>query len=115
MSNLNEDNLNLVFQVISYFTPAVFIVVGMPLALKLIGRNNWYGLRTPRTLQNETTWYAVNTVGGWAFVITGLVSITLIYWLFNSWQGTLTAKLLISVIVPIILMAIGLIFAFRAG
>ena len=39
-------------------------VLGVPLGLKLIPPNPIYGVRTRRTLSDESAWFEVNRVGG---------------------------------------------------
>lgn len=42
----------------------LFIAIGIPLALKRVPPNRWYGFRTAKTLSNQTIWYAANRVVG---------------------------------------------------
>ena len=49
-----------------FFFPAVAIgLLSIPLALALIPRNRFYGVRTARTLASDRDWYATNRLAGW--------------------------------------------------
>ena len=52
--------------------PIVVIAVSLPLIAGWIGRNYFYGFRTPRTLSSDAVWYPANRVGGLLFVCAGL-------------------------------------------
>ena len=55
-------------------TPLVFIAVGLPLVFRLVPRNWFYGMRTPRTmLTTDETWYRQNVITGVALVSVGTV------------------------------------------
>ena len=58
---------------------AVLIVLGLPLAFRLVPRNYLYGMRSPRTLwTTEETWYRQNLLTGVAMVAIGVVWIVVI-------------------------------------
>lgn len=60
-----------------FFIPSVLIsVIAVPLVLGLIPRNRWYGIRTARTLSDERTWYRSNRFGGWTFLLSGVIYLT---------------------------------------
>lgn len=42
----------------------VSIVVGLPLARRIVRPNRWYGLRVPATFADEHVWYEANAVAG---------------------------------------------------
>ncbi len=44
----------------SVFIGSLFIAISVPLNLKRVPPNKWYGLRIPATLSNETVWYDAN-------------------------------------------------------
>jgi len=51
-------------------TGGLLIGLGVPMWLRRIRPNRWYGFRTPRTLSDERIWYPANrTVGGWMIVL----------------------------------------------
>ena len=67
-------------------TPLVFIAVGLPLVFRLVPRNWFYGMRTPRTmLTTDDTWYRQNVITGVALVSVGTV-----------WAAVLAARALVS-------------------
>jgi uncharacterized membrane protein len=52
----------------------VIAPAGIPLALKLVPPNRWYGFRTARTLPNRELWFRVNRFAGCALLIALSVS-----------------------------------------
>jgi uncharacterized membrane protein len=60
------------------------ILVSIPLILRKIAPNSWYGFRTPETLENPALWYAANEYSGKWLVFVGactiLGSIGLAFW-----------------------------------
>jgi SdpI/YfhL protein family len=46
----------------------VIALVSIPLILKIVPPNRWYGFRTTRTLSNEDLWFRANCIAGWAFL-----------------------------------------------
>lgn len=52
------------------FVPAALIaILAVPLALRLVPPNRFYGFRTAQTLANRDVWFRVNRVAGWALII----------------------------------------------
>ena len=65
-------------------TCVLIAVVGIPLGLRLIPPNPVYGVRTDRTLSDESAWFEVNRVGGWALVGAAGLSAVIVM----AYQGT---------------------------
>ncbi|HEX6990894.1 MAG TPA: SdpI family protein [Gemmatimonadales bacterium] len=51
----------------------LLILLGLPLALRKVGPNAWYGFRVPATLRNREIWYAVNARAGRDLIATGVL------------------------------------------
>jgi hypothetical protein len=51
------------------------ILVSIPLILRKIAPNSWYGFRTSHTLENPGLWYAVNEYAGKWLVFVGACTI----------------------------------------
>ena len=51
-------------QVLFAVVGLVSIVVGLPLARRIVRPNGWYGLRVPATFADEHVWYEANAVAG---------------------------------------------------
>ena len=49
-------------------------IVSVPLILKLVPRNRFYGFRTPATLSSDEIWFRANRFAGWALLIAAGVS-----------------------------------------
>jgi uncharacterized membrane protein len=53
--------------------PLLIVVVSLPLIAGWVGRNYFYGFRTPRTLSSDAVWYPANRVAGILLLGAGLV------------------------------------------
>lgn len=55
---------------ISMYVPtAIIAVLSMPLALKIVPPNRFYGFRTSQTLASREVWFRVNRVAGYALIV----------------------------------------------
>jgi hypothetical protein len=61
---------------------ALIVIVALPLILKRVRPNRYFGLVTALRHESQTTWYAANRFLGFALLIAGLVTIiaTVIIW-----------------------------------
>lgn len=73
-------NLGFIFNMVLYFCPA-FAVLYFCLGFILEkSKRNWFvGIRTPWTLSSDEVWEATNKLGGKLFKISGIISITGIF------------------------------------
>ena len=55
----------------------LFIVLAIPLILGIVPRNWFYGVRTPRTLAADESWYPANRIGG--VILLGLGAVWLVW------------------------------------
>jgi uncharacterized membrane protein len=65
-----------------FFVPAVIIfIAAIPLILGLIPRNRLYGIRTQKTLSDDSMWYRSNRLGGWAMLLSSVIylAVAIIY------------------------------------
>ncbi len=53
--------------------PLLFILLGVPLVLKLVPRNWFYGMRTCYALSSEERWYRQNVITGVVMIVGGVV------------------------------------------
>jgi uncharacterized membrane protein len=60
---------------IAYVVPGLAVVFGIPMALRLIPPNRFYGYRTRKTLSSAGVWYRANRVSGWSLVIAGMAAL----------------------------------------
>lgn len=63
---------NVFFLILAILTGILFIGLGVPLALRKVSPNHWYGLRIPATLSNEKVWYEANEHCGKHFILIGI-------------------------------------------
>ncbi|MFA5058143.1 MAG: SdpI family protein [Opitutaceae bacterium] len=52
---------------------AVVIALAIPLILKKVRRNCWYGVRIPEAFKSEERWYEINRFGGGLLLVWGLI------------------------------------------
>jgi uncharacterized membrane protein len=63
-------------RILLILTPTLMMAVALPLILKKIPKNSFYGFRTPKTMAgSEEQWYRVNREGGIAIFIAGSISL----------------------------------------
>jgi uncharacterized membrane protein len=56
-----------------FLVPAILILTAsIPLAIGIVPRNRVYGIRTCKTLSDDSVWYPANRFGGWALIISCL-------------------------------------------
>ena len=53
-------------------------LASIPLILKVVPRNSFYGFRTPSTLSSDEIWFRANHFAGWALFLAAIVSATLL-------------------------------------
>lgn len=64
------------YRLSSYVIAVAFLLLSIPLALRWIPQNPWYGFRVPSTLSGTPAhWFRVNEVAGLAGIVAGLVAI----------------------------------------
>ena len=92
----------------------LLVGVGLPLALRKVPPNGWYGFRAPITLRSRSAWYAGNAQLGWWMVAGGLLSLPIaIYGLVSG--GVLTMVYVGFLVGPVLLGIIpAFIVAYRA-
>lgn len=60
----------------------VFVAGGIPLAMRKVRPNPWYGFRTKATMADERLWFAANTSAGRVLVTGGIVAILIVVFLY---------------------------------
>ena len=53
-------------------------LASIPLILKVVPRNSFYGFRTASTLSSDEVWFRANHFAGWALLLAAVVSATLL-------------------------------------
>ncbi len=57
-----------------FLIPSILIIVfSLPLCLKLIPRNRFWGVRTKKTLASDDNWYPINQRGGYMLILAALM------------------------------------------
>ena len=64
--------------------PAVaLLLAAFPLALGLIPRNRFFGIRTATTMADDSAWYRVNRFGAGGFFLSGAIYLA-VAWMFPT-------------------------------
>lgn len=95
-----------------YFISILYVVLGLPLAFRMVSPNSWYGVRTANTLQDPNVWYSTNYTAGLSFIASGFLCIALIYIFNNVIKVNAMTSILVSSFVPIIVPMIALVAIF---
>ena len=57
-------------------TGLLFVLLALPLMLRKVAMNRWYGVRIPKAFASPENWYAINAVGGrWMAVAGGVLAL----------------------------------------
>lgn len=89
--------------------PSLLIIVGLPLALRLIPPNQFYGFRTTTAFSSSEVWYRLNFLTGLALIVAGIVGGLLVGCLFHGAFGLKPeVRYLTSIIVVALAMLISL-------
>ena len=71
----------------------VLILVSIPLILRLVPRNRFYGLRIPPTCNSESVWYDANALCGRHMLLLGLGMVLLEFVLPRSMRTVVLATI----------------------
>jgi hypothetical protein len=80
------------------------ILLSVPLVLRRVGMNSWYGVRFKKSFESEENWYKINEYGGrqlilWSIVLGGIGGGTL----FVPLEGRVLLVMLLAC-APLILL-----------
>lgn len=104
------------FPMIMFLFLGIFLVaLSVPLILKKVPPNDWYGFRTPKTRSDERIWYEANRIAAQGMVVAGIVLIlgSLALLLFAKQMSDVT-KLIIIGVIALVSFAVVLTRSFKA-
>lgn len=55
--------------VTNIFCGLLFIAISIPLVMRKVPMNKWYGIRVTKSFQSDELWYDINEYGGRQFII----------------------------------------------
>lgn len=93
----SKSNYEVMFIILGWIiTGVVFIALSVPLILRKIPPNSWYGFRTHQTLSNDNIWYSVNHMAGMDFMIVGFIIIIVacLTYVFSNKFSTLIVEVI---------------------
>ncbi|HVH29616.1 MAG TPA: SdpI family protein [Vicinamibacterales bacterium] len=71
----------------------ILILLSIPLALRWVPPNRFYGLRIPATRRDESVWYDANALNGRHLLLLGLLMVTLEFLLPRSIRAPVLASI----------------------
>ena len=94
--------------------PVLVFVLGIPLALRLVPPNRFYGYRTAASFASPEAWYQINFATGLALIAAGVVSGICVLALSNGFAALgsqtrlalgvlLTALITLASLVPVVI------------
>lgn len=89
-----------------FLISGLFVVVGIPLAMKMVPQNGWYGVRTTETMSNKEIWYRANAFMGKGTVASGILSLLILLALDRFWTGAPLIERVVGLIVPLGVFAV---------
>lgn len=84
------------------YLPLLLILVSVPMVMRRVPPNAFYGLRTPKTLSNPQIWYEANRRAGVNLIIAALLTMVFcgaVMWRFGADTGTILLPLILLVMV----------------
>lgn len=85
-------------QIIPLMTGGLFILIGN--YLSKFPRNFFVGIRTPWTLASEEVWNRTHRLGGWVFIVAGLLLAIAAF--FPNAMGVFIAVIIVVALVPVV-------------
>lgn len=84
------------------FVPAALIAAfSVPLALRMVPPNRFYGFRTAQTLGDRAVWFRVNRLAGWALLVA--VSLTTCLYLSEpEWASGRSFTGVMALVLPVL-------------
>lgn len=87
--------------------PIMNILISLPLCLRLVPPNRFYGFRTRKTLSSPEIWYAANYTGGVGLIVASILALAARAALLQSFERGVA--LLLSLFVLLTCMVVALI------
>ncbi|MGE5109380.1 MAG: SdpI family protein [Acidobacteriaceae bacterium] len=92
---------------ITILLPIVNILISLPLCLRLVPSNRFYGFRTRKTLSSPEIWYEANYKGGVGLIVASMIALASRAALVATLQPGIA--LLLSLFALLVCMAVALI------
>ncbi len=96
--------------IINTFVGVLIVAVCIPLLMRRIKMNRWYGFRIKKSFESEENWYEVNEMGArifivWSFllILGGLSAFFAPFDLF-PWLQTFYSLMPLSVLIPTVIL-----------
>lgn len=88
--------------IIYLFVGILFMAISIPLIMRKVKINNWYGVRLPQTMKNKEIWYEVNKQSGKHLFAFGIViSLLSILFYLVEFFSSVVAFIIMTVLILI--------------
>ncbi len=91
---------------ITILLPIINTLISLPLVLRLIPPNRFYGFRTRKTLSNADIWYEANYKGGVGLIVASVVALAGRAVIFQSFDRGIAAILSIFLLLGCMVVAL---------
>jgi len=84
------------------YLPLFMILVSVPMVMRRVPPNAFYGFRTPKTLSNPQIWYEANRRAGVNLIAAALLTMglcELVVWRLGAARGTVVLPMVLLVMV----------------
>jgi uncharacterized membrane protein len=85
----------------------LMIAVSVPMALKLVPPNGYFGFRTPKTLSSTPIWYAANQRAGFSLICAGVLTLAAWAALRMQWGVERANVVTVPVFMVLVMAALG--------
>ena len=62
------------------WTHIIIFIMAIPLALRMVGRNRFYGLRMRKTMASDSVWFPANEMAGRLMVVGSILGLAIVGW-----------------------------------
>ncbi len=80
-----------IFTVAVLLGPLMIVALSVPMAMRRVPPNDFYGFRTAKTMQDERIWYEANEKAGINLIVAGLLTL-MIWGVLRVTAGALAAN-----------------------
>jgi uncharacterized membrane protein len=84
------------------YLPLLMILVSVPMVMRRVPPNAFYGFRTPKTLSNPQIWYEANRRAGVNLIVAAILTMAFcaaVVWSFGAARGSIFLPLVLLVMI----------------
>ena len=88
------------------WTHIIILLLSIPLALRMVRRNRFYGLRMRKTLASDSVWYPANVLAGRLMMVGSILGLAIVSCVESGVLPTLESHVTLVSLMPTILGAV---------